>query len=35
MVVHLYNPSNAGSISRKIKVQGQLWAKAKPYLKNN
>jgi hypothetical protein len=28
MVVHVRNPRDAGTIARRIKVQGQSWAKS-------
>jgi hypothetical protein len=35
MVVLIYNPSNVGGIARKIMIKDWLWAKVRPYLKNN
>jgi hypothetical protein len=35
MLVHIYNPSNMGGISRRIKVQTSLGKTVTPYPKNN
>jgi hypothetical protein len=35
MLVHIYNPSNMGGISRRITVQTSLGKTVTPYPKNN